>query len=639
MSGLLLAALLIIIPAVGTLLGIFFGRLEDAVAAEGKTRDWLIFILIFLPSIIVSFILFKYLHVPATYSVSWLPGIVIGLRINEVSIVLACAIICLSALLALYSISYMSYDRNRTRYWFFFQLTVSAMMMIIFSNNLFWMFGGIEVAAIGAFFLISHWYKKSGEEGDKAGKAAIRYLIMSVIGDIFLLIGFSFILVAFKTPVISNIINVWSQQPIRIIGDSSRTTRLLIKLFIAIGALIKSAQIPFLLWPIGGQKSDYDISKAPLPISSSLISVTVGNIGLFLLCTFYPLFSRKGLEEGTNIELYHSAPFMLIGWIAILSLVVVVGFILVAKNINRVTIGAGIAQLSLALLSFSSNTTIGLVGTIFQIIAGAPTVIALALVFGSVIESLRIKDISRVNGIKDKHPLLHLFGVFSIASFAGIFPSSMYFSKDMIFEALRTSNIPTHWGLYILTIICSMFVIFAIMKVYMQIFYGEMVEDYSTRPLKSLSLISTGAALGWSMLSGLVLILIGYPKPFLFSGLLGRIFTLNYDSPFTANFISSPIILLTSISAFLAGYFIYRDGEGNILFKFKNSKFILPFKKFFVNGLYLDKIYELLIFRPIDYLGRFFSWTRIKAPFGSIIWAVLSVVLLICIFLIMGGSI
>ncbi|MBN1328619.1 MAG: hypothetical protein JXA54_04015 [Candidatus Heimdallarchaeota archaeon] len=638
MSGLTLAALLIIIPVVGAFLGIIFGRLEDAYAAEGKTRDWLVFILIFLPSIIISFILFKYLHIPSDYSVSWLPGIAIGLRINEISIVLACAVICLSALLALYSISYMNYDRNRTRYWFFFQLTVSAMMLILFSNNLYWMFGGIEVAAIGAFFLISHWYKKSGEEGEKAGKAAIRYLIMSVIGDIFILIGFSFILVAFKTPIISNIIKIWSQQPIRIVGETSRVTRLLIKLFIAIGALIKSAQIPFLLWPIGGQKLDYDISKAPLPISSSLISVTVGNIGLFLLCIFHPIYSSKGLEVGTNIDLYHHAPFMLIGWLAIFSLIVIIGFLLVAKSINRVTIGASITQLSLAFLSLSTNTTLGFVGTIFQIIVGAPTVIALTLVFGSVIESLRIKDISRVAGIKDKHPLLHLLGIFSLASFAGIFPSSMYFSKDMIFEALRTSAIPAHWALYILTIICSVFVIFALMKTYLQIFYGKVTQDYSTRPLNYLSLISIGAVLSWSMISGMVLILIGYPKPFLFSGLLGRIFTLSYDSPFTANFISSPLILLTSIVAFLTGYFVYRDGEGNILLKFKNSKFILSLNKFFTNGLYFDNVYEILLFRPIDFLGRFFSWTRIKAPFGSIIWAVLSLVLLVCIFLIMGGT-
>ncbi len=637
MSGLLLAALLIIIPVIGSFLGILLGRLEDAVAAEGKTRDWLIFILVFLPMVIISFILFKHLHSHVTFSVNWLPGIAIGLRINEISIVLACATICLSALLALYSISYMTYDRNRTRYWFFFQLTVAAMMLIIFSNNLFWMFGGIEVAAIGAFFLISHWYKKSGDEGDKAGKAAIRYLIMSVIGDIFILIGFSFILVAFKTPIIHIIFEIWSQQPITIIGESSRTTRLLIKLFITIGALIKSAQIPLLLWPLGGEKSDYDISKAPLPISTSLISVTVGNIGIFLLCLFYPLFSNKGLEEGTGIELYHSAPFMMIGWIALISLIIVAGFLLVTKNINRVTIGAGITQLSLALLSFSTNTSLGLVGTIFQIIVGAPTVITLALVFGMVIESLRIKDISRVSGIKNKYPFLQLLGIFSIVSFAGIFPSSMYFSKDMIFEALRVSAIPTHWILYIVTIICSMLVVFSIVKIYMQIFYGEMDEGYSTRPLNSLSVFSTGLALGWAMAAGMILLLVGYPKSYLFSGILGQSILVNYDSPITANFISSPIILLTSITAFLTGYFLYRDGEGNLLFKFKNSKFIIPFKKFFTNGLYLDKIYEVVIFRPIDYLGKFFSWTRIKAPFGSVIWAVLSIVLLICIFLIMGG--
>ena len=69
MSGLLLAALLIIIPAAGTLIGLLLSQLEDTVAAEGKTRDWMLFILIFLPTAIISILqclncsVFHFIHV------------------------------------------------------------------------------------------------------------------------------------------------------------------------------------------------------------------------------------------------------------------------------------------------------------------------------------------------------------------------------------------------------------------------------------------------------------------------------------------------------------------------------------------------------------------------------------------------
>ncbi|MHA1221121.1 MAG: proton-conducting transporter transmembrane domain-containing protein [Candidatus Heimdallarchaeota archaeon] len=637
MGSILLAALLIIIPAIGMLLGLFLSRLEDSYAAEGKTRDWILFIFIFVPTVIISFMLFNHLHTPASYEIEWLPGISIGLRVNEVAIVFATIITSLSALLALYSINYMTYDQHRSRYWFFYQLVLTAMMMVVFSNNLFWLFGGIEVAAIAAFFLISHWHRKSGEEGEKAGKAAIRYLIMSVIGDIFILIGFSFILVAFNTPNIDEVISMWMHPPLRIIGKSSSATRLLIKMFIAIGALIKSAQIPILLWPIGGSKKDYDLAKAPLPVATNLVAISVGNIGIYLLCSLYPLFSRRGTEIGTGVPIFHEAPFILIGWFAIISLFVVIGMLLFTKNINRVAIGAAIAQMSFALLGFSSASKLGFTATVFQLITGIPTVIALSLVFGMVIESLRIKDLSRVCGLKDKYPLLHLLGIFSLISYLGIFPSGMYFSKDMIFEALRTSGIFSSFALMILGILGSLLLAFALTKIFMKIFYGQMGDEYSMRPLNSVSITSTGISLGWAMVSGLALILVGYPSPYLFSGLLGKQFELNYGSPFTANLVTSPIVLGLTITAFLIPYFLYRDGSGSKLEKLRNSKVIIALRSFFVSGFYLDTIYETIIFKPINFLSKLVAWTRIKAPFASVVWAVLSVALLVSIFALVGG--
>ena len=140
MSGLILAALLIIIPAAGTLIGLLLSQLEDSIAAEGKTRDWMLFIFIFLPCAIISIILLTYLSSNSSYSIVWLPGIEIGLHLTKHSIIFACIIANFSALIALYSISFMSFDRYRSRYWFFYQLTIAAMMMGIFSNNLFWLF-------------------------------------------------------------------------------------------------------------------------------------------------------------------------------------------------------------------------------------------------------------------------------------------------------------------------------------------------------------------------------------------------------------------------------------------------------------------------------------------------------------------
>jgi ech hydrogenase subunit A len=306
MSGLLLAALLVIIPAVGALIGLLLSQLEDSVAFEGKTRDWLLFIFIFLPTAIISIVLLTHLRSGSSFSITWLPGIEIGLHLSRPSIIFACVIANFSALIALYSISFMSFDRYRTQYWFFYQLTIAAMMMGIFSNNLFWLFGGFEVASIGAFFLISHWHRKSGEEGQKAGTAAIRYLIISICGDIFLLIGFGLILVAFNTSLIGELFNKWVAEPVNIIGKSSTATRTIITFFIVFGALIKSAQIPILLWPLSGKSKDYDLAKSPITVAAFLVAITAGNIGLFILSVFQPIFSSTLTEVGTGVPIFSS---------------------------------------------------------------------------------------------------------------------------------------------------------------------------------------------------------------------------------------------------------------------------------------------------------------------------------------------
>ncbi|MBK5112639.1 MAG: hypothetical protein KGD59_08655 [Candidatus Heimdallarchaeota archaeon] len=639
MSGLLLAALLIIIPAVGALVGLLLSQLEDSVAAEGKTRDWMLFILIFLPTAIISIILLTYLRSSSSFSIAWLPGIEIGLHLSRSSIIFACIIANFSALIALYSISFMKFDRYRTQYWFFYQLTIAAMMMGVFSNNLFWLFGGFEVASIGAFFLISHWHRKTGEEGQKAGKAAIRYLIISICGDIFLLIGFGLILVAFNTSLLGELFNKWVAEPINILGKSSTSTRTIITFFLVLGALIKSAQIPILLWPLSGKSKDYDLAKSPITVAAFLVAVTAGNIGLFILSVFQPIFSTTMNEIGTGIPLFNSMPFILIGWFAILTLIVAIALMLTTDNINRIAISAAIAQLSFSFIGYSAGNSLGYASSIFHLVTSIPASLAVFVLMGIIIESIRIGDISRLGGLKNRYPSLFIVGIISILSYSGFFPFGTHFSLDMIFQALLISSIPSSKVILVITFICSVLLVLAITKPVMKLFNGKLEGDLSTRQLNRTSISVEFLAIGWAAVSGLLLILTGYPNPRFVSLLLDQNVSLGYDSPLFSNWIVSILYLVLGICVFITTMILYRDGKASMLDKIRNTKFVGSTRKFFANGMYLDNVYEVSVFQPINFLSRFFTWVRIKAPFASIIWAVLALALLVSIFAILGGGI
>ncbi len=639
MSGLLLAALLIIIPTAGSLIGLLLSQLEDSIAAEGKTRDWLLFILIFIPTAIISLILLKYLRIGGSFSIEWLPGIEIGLHVTRTSIMFACIIANFSALVALYSISFMTFDRYRSQYWFFYQLTLAAMMMGIFSNNFFWLFGGFEVASIGAFFLISHWHRKTGEEGQKAGTAAIRYLIISIIGDIFLLIGFGFILVAFNTSLIGDLFNKWVAVPVKIIGGSSTMTRTIISSFIVIGALVKSAQIPILLWPISGKSKDYDLAKSPITVSAFLTVITIGNIGLYILSIFQPLFSTTLTEFGTGITLFNSLPFILTGWFAIFTLIIAVALMLTTENINRIAITAALAQLSFSFIGFSTGSSIGFASSIFHLITGIPATLAIFVLMGMILESIRINDLSRLGGVKNSYPSLFIFSILTILAFTGIFPFGNHFSYNMLFQALLTSTIPSSRVILVFCFICLILLVFAITKPIMKLLNGNLEGELSIHQLSRNSISVMILTLGWSALSGFLLILIGYPNPRFTSLLLDQNISLNYDTPLFSNWILSILYLAFAIIAFITTYILYRDGKAERLEKLRDTNFVRKTRKFFANGMYLDNIYEVAVFQPINFLSRFFAWTRIKAPFASILWAVLAFAILVSLFVILGGGI
>ncbi|MFW9924297.1 MAG: hypothetical protein ACFFDW_13515, partial [Candidatus Thorarchaeota archaeon] len=188
MNDLMLAFLAILVPFIGAFLSLLFSQLEDYVAGEGKTQSWLIFFLVLIPTVIITLLLVPNLHIDRIAFVHWLPGFLYGIRVDELSKLFAIFIAIASAIIGLFSISYMSEDSSKTSFWFFFLMVQSGMMLGIFANNIYWMFLGFEVASISGFFLISHFHRKSGEEGLKAGKAGIRFFIFNFIGDIFLIV-------------------------------------------------------------------------------------------------------------------------------------------------------------------------------------------------------------------------------------------------------------------------------------------------------------------------------------------------------------------------------------------------------------------------------------------------------------------
>ncbi|MBD3191556.1 MAG: hypothetical protein GF308_12980 [Candidatus Heimdallarchaeota archaeon] len=646
MNMLILPALTIIIPAIGCLLTLFLSQLEEDKAAEGKTRDWMLVLLVFLPTMIISFLLIPHMHDKLSYSIRWLPNIYFGLQLTELSTLFACLISSLGLAIALYSITFMEFDPQKTNYWFFLLLTMAGIMLGIFSNNLLWLFGGFEIAFFAGYFLIAHWHRKSGEEGEKAGKAALRFIILSSFGDFFLLLGFGLLYYVFGTQMLNELYKTWKLEPTNLLFGSSKTSRILITLFITIGSLIKSAQIPLICWVIGGEKQDIDMAKAPLPITAYLLTATIANTGLYLLGTFYPLLSMRGEEltltitgelVGTGIELFDPTPFLLSGWSAIATIFITLGIIISSRNINRIITGASLIQLSFAFLGYSAANDLGYLSANFQLLAGSVISLALFVMFGIIIESLKMNSLDRIHGLETNFPVIQFMTGTVILSSVGLFPFTGFFSKDMIFEALRTSDLPSHLALMIAGILGSFLLIFGLVRVFFKTFYGKRMSDrYSIRAVKIQSMSIAGALLDGTILLGILIILIGFPKITFAKGLFNSDFILNYSCPLLGNYLSSLLILGGTIGMISISFLGYLKGK-NLLEKIRNSRIVQISYQIFENGLYLGKGYELIFVSPTKSTGRASLWIKEKTTFLGIFWVLLFLSLLILIMILVGG--
>ena len=637
-TGIILTWIVIALPFLGAFSALILSQMYDSLSNEGRTIGWILVILNLLPVAIITLLLLWHMHFHHEQFFEWLPNIYVGIRINELSVGFACLVNCLSVLLGFYSINYIKGDTNTTNYWFFFLLTQGGMLFAIFSNNLLWLFFGFAIASIGGFFLISHWRNKSGKEGEKVSNAAIRYFIINFIADIFLIIGFALISKAFETISFDRLTIAWSRHPKTIIGGSSGSTRLIIEIFVVLGALIKSAQFPILLWPLASEEKDCDVAKAPLPLSSYMISVTLGNIGLFILSVFFPLFSSKGLEVYFETELFNSTPFVMMGWFAIITVIICLVVLFTSKSINRIMNAASLFQVSFTILALGSANELGYLASIYHLILSSAASVAMMIIFGMVIESLRVKQISRVSGLRTRFPILQILGFISILSYVGMFPFSTYFSRDMIFEALRTSIVPSSTALLVLAIIASVIVVFALGKSLMKVLFGELDQEYSIRPLNLTSIISEILVLLWSCFAGFILIIVDTPTPRFFRGFLQQDLNLAYDFPIFSNWAISMVMLGIVPLVLVGTYFIYRDGEGKIFEKIRNFKGTVFITSIINKGFYLMNIGEYIVLRPLGFLGNYASWTRMKAPAASIIWAILAFVVLITTLYVLGGT-
>ncbi len=257
---------------------------------------------------------------------------------------------------------------------------LSAMYVIVFANNMEWMFTGWEVTTVCSFLLIGY------TRTDEAIANAFRQIIMNLAGGL----GF---LVALYSCAIT--VGTFSFLDFLVIGANNPALVTLAACALAFAGITKAAQMPFQTWLLGAM-------VAPTPTSALLHSSTMVKAGVFLLVKLAPIF---------HVAPAPSVMVMLVGGITF----ALCSFMAVSQsNAKRVLAYSTIANLGLICACAGVGTPEAVWAASFLILFHAVAKSLLFLCVGTAEHHIGSRDIEDMDLLFDRMPRLARFMMLGI---------------------------------------------------------------------------------------------------------------------------------------------------------------------------------------------------------------------------------
>ena len=178
-----------------------------------------------------------------------------GLLLDQLSICFVLLITGVGTLIHVYSISYMSHDHDRRRFFAYLNLFIAAMLLLVLGDSYLSLYVGWEGVGLASYLLIGFWNQKPAY-----ATASKKAFVMNRVGDM----GLSFaIMIAFATMGTVSFAGVAEQ-----VGNTSEAALTGMGIMLLVAAAGKSAQFPLQAW-LG------DAMAGPTPVSALIHAATL----------------------------------------------------------------------------------------------------------------------------------------------------------------------------------------------------------------------------------------------------------------------------------------------------------------------------------------------------------------------------
>ena len=345
-----------------------------------------------------------------TETVAWAPGIglELSLRLDPLALLMTVLVAGVGALVLVYSRSYFDSDSSAGRRCAPLLLAFAGSMLgLVLADDTITLYVFWELTTICSFLLV-------GQSGISRAsrRSALQALMITAFGGLVMLLGFVVLGTAAGTYRISELV---AHPPT---GPAATTAAVLV----LVGALTKSAQIPFHNWLPAAM-------VAPTPVSAYLHAASMVKAGVFLVARMAPVF--HGLAAWWVPAVAVGLVTMLVtGWRATHEV-----------DLKKLLAYGTVSQLGFVLVLVGAGTGTAALAGAAMLLAHGLFKASLFLVVGAVDHQVGTRDLRELSGLWRRMPVLAASATAAVASMAGVPPLLGYVGKEAAFDALSSNGL------------------------------------------------------------------------------------------------------------------------------------------------------------------------------------------------------
>jgi len=321
--------------------------------------------------------------------------------VDPLSVFMILVVSGVSALIHLYSVSYLFTDRGYARYFSYLNFFVLSMLLLVLAGNFVLLIVGWAFVGFASYALISFWYRRT-----TATAAGLKAFVINVVGDAGLVLGTFFV---FKHTGTVDFVKVFHAVPHVFATDQGDLVAGCVLLLV--GAFAKSAQLPLHTWLP-------DAMEGPTPVSALIHAATMVTAGVYLIARMHPLFERAPTAADVGAA------------VGCATLLMAATIALVQVDLKRVIAYSTISQIGYMIMGVSAGAySAGL----FHLMTHAFFKALLFMAAGSVIGAMAgVQSLDRMRGFRRAVPFTFVTFLVGGLALTGLPPFSGWFSKDDI---------------------------------------------------------------------------------------------------------------------------------------------------------------------------------------------------------------